>query len=351
MRLEQQQEVVSGQLSSVEVPQGIPPSSQTEIDEALQILEAHKNAWVNLDIQERINILDEIIEDVHSVEDRWIKARTAAQDLQNNLFGVGESSVVFSMVVRILRILRQSLIDIQHSGHPRFPGPVSKRANGQIVAGVFPQNWYDRMSMQGYTAEIWMEQGSPAKDGRPSQASFYHQKDKEGKVALVLGVGNVAAIVVADFMYKLFVEGQVVLLKPSPVNDYLGPFFEQGFQALVKRNFMRFVYGGGKEGAYLVEHPQVETIHMTGSEKTFNSVVFGPGEEGEKRRQERNPKVTKPVTAELGNISPVIIVPGPWGESDIQAQAVKLGTWLSINAGYGCLTPRMIINWEGWDQR
>jgi acyl-CoA reductase-like NAD-dependent aldehyde dehydrogenase len=353
MNLEQQQDqvVVSGQLSSVEVPEGMPPSSQTEIDEALEILEAHKNAWANLDIQARIDILDEIMEDLPSVAERWIEACIAAQELQDNSFGLAESSVIFSIVYRIVRILRQSLIDIQQSGHPRIPGPVGRRANGQIVAGVFPQNLYDRISMMGYTAEVWMKPESPEKEGRPSQASFYHWKDKEGKVALVLGVGNVAAIVVADFMYKLFVEGQVVLLKPSPVNEYLGPLFEEGFRALIDRNFLRFVYGGGKEGAYLVNHPLVETIHMTGSEKTFNSVVFGPGEEGEKRKQERHPKITKPVTAELGNISPVIIVPGPWDESDITAQAAKIGTWLSVNAGYGCLTPRMLINWKGWDQR
>lgn len=353
MSLEQQQEqvVVSGQLSSAEVPEGIPPSSQTEIDEALETLDAHKNAWANLDIQERIHILDEIMDDLPSVADRWIRASIAAQELQDNSFGLGESSIVFSIVYRIVRILRQSLIDIQQSGHPRIPGPVSKRANGQLAAGVFPQNLYDRISMMGYTAEVWMKPDAPVKNGLPSQASFYHREDKEGKVALVLGVGNVAAIVVADFMYKLFVEGQVVLLKPSPVNEYLGPLFEEGFRALTERNFMRFVYGGGEEGAYLVEHPLVETVHMTGSERTFESVVFGPGEEGEKRKRERRPKVTKPVTAELGNISPVIIVPGPWDESDIQAQAAKLGTWLSVNAGYGCLTPRMIVNWERWEQR
>ena len=111
MSLEQQQEqvVVSGQLSSAEVPEGIPPSSQTEIDEALQTLDAHKNAWANLDIQERIHILDEIMDDLPSVADRWIRASIAAQELQDNSFGLGESSIVFSIVYRIVRILRQSV--------------------------------------------------------------------------------------------------------------------------------------------------------------------------------------------------------------------------------------------------
>ena len=129
MSLEQQQEevVVSDQLRSVEVPEEMPPSSQTEIDEALEILEAHKNAWVDLDIQERIDILDEIMDDLPSVADRWIGASIAAQELQGNSFGIGESSVLFSVVYRIVRVLRQSLIDIQQNGQPRIPGPVGKR--------------------------------------------------------------------------------------------------------------------------------------------------------------------------------------------------------------------------------
>lgn len=329
----------------------IPHTSYKEIDDALEILAANKTHWANLNIQKKINILNEIMEDMQSIADRWVEAGIKFQGLQNNSYGVGEKSLILAIVYRVVRLLRQSLKDIQKTGNPRIPGPVSKRANGQFTAKVFPQNLYDRIAMQGYSAELWMKPEANVEDGHPYQASFYHQENKDGKTALVLGVGNVSAIVVADFMYKLFVEGKVVLLKPNPVNEYYGPLIEAGFNALIKRNFMRVVYGGGKEGAYLVNHPLVNEIHMTGSEKTFENIVFGHGDEGEKRKRERSPKITKPITAELGNISPVIVVPGPWDESDIKAQAAKLGSWLSVNAGYGCLTPRLIINWKQWDQR
>ena len=250
-----------------------------------------------------------------------------------------------------MRLYRQSLIDIQQTGNPRIPGAVSKRDNGQLVAQVFPQTWYDKLSMLGVRAEIWMMQDSPLKNGNPAQTSFYHSENREGKVALVLGAGNVSALIVADFMHKLFAEGQVVILKPNPVNEYIGPLIEEGFRGLIKRNFMRVVYGGVKEGTSLVQHPLVDEIHMTGSDRTFESIVFGPGEDGAQRKAARAPQITKPISAELGNISPIIVVPGPWKESDIKAQAARLGSWLSINAGCNCVTPRIIINWEQWDQR
>lgn len=44
---------------------------------------------------------------------------------------------------------------------------------------------------------------------------------RQGKLALVLGAGNVASIAPLDVLHKLFIENQVCLLKLNPVNDYL----------------------------------------------------------------------------------------------------------------------------------
>jgi hypothetical protein len=90
---------------------------------------------------------------------------------------------------------------------------------------------------------------------------------------------------------------------------------------------------------------------LTGSERTFDAIVFGPGEEGKKRKQARQPLLTKYFSAELGNISPVIVVPGPWTEKDIKNQSVRLGSWLTFNSGCNCLTPRMIIQMKNWEHR
>jgi len=326
-------------------------STQTVLDDALETLQAHKDAWVALDISERIEILDEIRRDMQSVEERWVAFGMQAQDLRLGTFGEGEQKVLLGMVYRLVRLLRQSLVEIKRFGQPRIPGPVDIRANGQITAQVFPQAWHDRLTLQGIQGEIWMDPELTDLNKALSRASFYDDNGRSGRVALVLGAGNVSTLVPADFMYKLFVEGQVVILKTNPVNEYLGPLIEEGFQALIKRGFLRVVYGGIAEGSYLVQHPAVDEIHMTGSVKTFEAIKFGLGDEGARRKAARSPKITKRFTAELGNISPVIIVPGPWNSDDITTQAAKLSTWLSINAGFGCLTPRMIINWRRWEQR
>jgi acyl-CoA reductase-like NAD-dependent aldehyde dehydrogenase len=144
---------------------------------------------------------------------------------------------------------------------------------------------------------------------------------------------------------------QVVVLKLNPVNAHLGPLIEKSLQSFIRRGFLGVVYGGADVGAYLCSHPLVEEIHMTGSDKTFEAIVFGTGEEGQRRKLDREPLNTKPFTGELGNVTPLIVVPGPWTQSDIDEYAKHIASWLVVNAGFACLTPRVIVQHESWTER
>ena len=111
------------------------------------------------------------------------------------------------------------------------------------------------------------------------------------------------------------------------------------------------VYGGATEGSYLCNHPGIEEIHITGSDKTFDAIVFGAGSEGIKRKAEGSPLLTKRVTGELGNVSPVIVVPGPWKPDDLIYQAEHIDTMLTNNAGFNCNATRVIIQDASWPLR
>ena len=90
---------------------------------------------------------------------------------------------------------------------------------------------------------------------------------------------------------------------------------------------------------------------MTGSDKTYDAIVFGPGDEGARRKAAGVRLVTKPVSAELGCVSPVIIVPGAWSAKDLSYQAASVASMLVNNAGFNCLTPRVLVTWKHWPQR
>ncbi|HLL77909.1 MAG TPA: aldehyde dehydrogenase family protein, partial [Ktedonobacteraceae bacterium] len=120
---------------------------------------------------------------------------------------------------------------------------------------------------------------------------------------------------------------------------------------LVDPGFLRVVYGGASEGTYLCNHALVDTIHITGSDKTFDAIVFGRGAEGAARKASHEPLLSKPITGELGNVSPVIVVPGQWSESDLAYHAEHIVTMLTNNAGFNCNATRVIILHAAWPQR
>jgi len=332
----------------------IKPTRETrrpDIDELLRGLQARKDEWVHLKIAERLSIVDEIRERLTTLNESLINAELKAKGLPRHSFGEAEEWTILATIHRALRSLRQSLLEIQEQGRPRIPKALTHLSDGQVVAPVFPVSLYDRILFPGVSSEVWMEPGVSAEETIATQASVYHDTALGGKVALVLGAGNASVLPVSDLLHKLFVELQVVVLKFNPVNDHLGPLMEEGFRPLIDRGFLGFVYGGAEEGAYLCHHPAVDELHMTGSDKTFEAIVFGADSKNKQRKAERKPLITKRFTGELGNVSPVIVVPGPWDEADIREQAKHIATWLVANAGFACLTPRVIVQHQPWPQR
>jgi aldehyde dehydrogenase (NAD(P)+) len=184
---------------------------------------------------------------------------------------------------------------------------------------------------------------------RDNTASFYQRVDPDGFVTLVLGAGNIAGIPPLDVLTALYAHGSVALIKLNPVNAYLAPVFARVFSSLIDEGFVRIADGGADVGAYLTAHPGIDAIHLTGGERTHDAIVFGAGPEGVARKNAEQPVVTKPVTSELGNVTPVIVVPGPWNESDLDFQAAHIATQKLHNAGANCIAAQVVVTSAVWD--
>src|SRR5262249_28656421 len=150
----------------------------------------------------------------------------------------------------------------------------------------------DKMLFAGFTAEVWMEPGIKAQEVTERAAAHYRTPpaERQGKLSLGLGAGNVASIPPTDALYKMFVEGQGCIIKMNPVNAHVGPFIEKGFKDAVDKGLLAVCYGGADVGAYLVEHPLIDEIHITGSDKTHDLMVWGPpGADREARKAKKQP--------------------------------------------------------------
>jgi acyl-CoA reductase-like NAD-dependent aldehyde dehydrogenase len=321
------------------------------IEQQLNELQANKDRWAITDVGERVHILDAIRRGLLSVTENWVALCMEAKGMPVNSRGEGEEWGMLGNVYNLLDSLRSSLTDIKRYGRPRIVGPVSMLPNGQVSARVFPRTRTQAMLYSGLSEEVWMEPGVTVEETLQSQAQIYRGKAGRGAVNLVLGAGNASSLPVNDGLCKLFLENHVVVLKLNPVNAYLRPLIEKALSSLIERGFFRLVSGGIAEGNYLCNHPAVDEIHLTGSDKTFEAIMFGPGPEGARRKANRTPLISKNVTGELGNITPIIIVPGPWSGGDIKKQAEKIAGWLVSNAGCNCLTPRVLVQHRDWPQR
>lgn len=221
--------------------------------------------------------------------------------------------------------------------------------DGRTRVDVFPATGWDTLLFNGFSAQVWMRPGTTAEQARSRAAGEYRDRPGRPAVALVLGAGNVAAITALDILHKLYAEGQVVIAKMNPVNDYLRPHFAYVFAEFVERGWVRFVDGGAAEGGYLATHGDVDAVHVTGSDRTHDAIVWGTDEEAEQRRHDDRPLLDKPFSSELGGVSPCIVVPGPWSGADFRFQAEHIVTSKMNNSGHNCIASQILVLPRDWD--
>jgi acyl-CoA reductase-like NAD-dependent aldehyde dehydrogenase len=94
--------------------------------------------------------------------------------------------------------------------------------------------------------------------------------------------------------------------------------------------------GGPEVGQYLTQ--QCDNVHITGSDKTHDAIVWGPGSD-----KKSSPKYDKEVTAELGCVTPVVILPGQMTQSELTYLAQHLAGGLCSNDSFNCVATKVII--------
>jgi aldehyde dehydrogenase family protein len=327
-----------------------PPTSLENCDIAVADLVENAKRWLEDEPGDMIALLERLNDAVIAHSQEWVNVSCEAKQIRSDQPLAGEEWASVAITARYIRLLIASLTDIAAGNKPQFPGRPHPVIGGHTAIPAFPFDAIDKVALSGITAEVWLRRGIAGAQAVEGQAKAWFGGGTPG-VSLVLGAGNVSSIPITDVLDRLFIARHPVLVKMNPVNDYLGPIFEQVLAELIERGALRIVYGGAEVGTHLVRHDGVSDVHVTGSDKTFEAIVFGAGEEGARRKAAHDPLVTKPVTGELGNVSPVIVVPGPWTAKDMAFQTQNIASMLTNNAGFNCIALRALITSTSWDQR
>jgi acyl-CoA reductase-like NAD-dependent aldehyde dehydrogenase len=328
-----------------------PPTPKLQLDQSIGEIASHAQEWIELPIEERIALLEQVQIDFRKVWIRWVNYSVAAKGIIDRKTGNDWDWLEISPINRLFSMLLRSLRAIRDGRMPNDPGDYHILTNGQVAARVYPDSLAHSLTFRNLTIDVWLEPGVTLDEAHSMQAKQYFVADKQGRVALVLGAGNASALPTSDTFHKLFVDLCVVILKMNPVNSYIGPLMEEAFSSLIDRGILRIVYGGAEEGNYLVHHHLIDEVHMTGSDRTFDAIVFGTGEEGRRRKASNTPLVSKPVEGELGCITPWIIVPGDWSEKEVRHQAARMAFWMMRHEGYICFAPRILVLHQSWPHR
>ncbi|MCP4860332.1 MAG: aldehyde dehydrogenase [Planctomycetes bacterium] len=303
----------------------------SEVDSVVSRVAGQTRTWMALDAGQRADILNSCRKGVYAVAEDWARQSCAAKGIPFDSPAGGEEWFLGpAIVLRHLRLYRDTLL--RGGGIPESKlKPFSKHADYSSCgwsAQVFPQEAWDFALFPGVTAEVRGATGT-----KPTSTLG------PGGCAAILGAGNVNSIAPLDFLYQMLKENRVVVMKMNPVNAYMRQILEEAFAPLVAAGFLGFVDGGADVGAELVAHERIDAVHITGSEHSFRAVVS-------------NPEVrSKVITAELGSVTPILVVPGAWSKSMVKYQAGQIAGMMAVNGAFNCNTPKVLITSRLWPRR
>ena len=316
-------------------------------------LESQSRARGRISIEERIRLCRESLDGLVAVADEWIRTGAQIKQCPDEPSVLAEELLSGPAVIaRQLRLTMQTLDAIKDGQNPRLPGSIQRLKNGQVTVPVFPASGlFDSLTFSGLNARVRMQPGVTEETIHGRRVEQVRAGTLSGMTA-VLGAGNVSSIPVTDCLNRIMFDGHQVILKMNPVNQALAGVIERAFAPLVKADLLRIVKGGADVGSQLIHEAGISDVHLTGSVATHDAIVWGDTrEEQQRRKNSDDPLLRKPVTSELGNVSPWIIAPGQYTQRQLHSQAQHLVASITNNASFNCLTTRVIVTWDRWDQR
>jgi acyl-CoA reductase-like NAD-dependent aldehyde dehydrogenase len=321
------------------------------LDSAIAELQTGTATWAALTLAQRVTLLRAVRTSVAAAAEDWADTAAASKglDARHPLRGEEWLSGPYA-VLGYLDASIETLSRLAAGRNPLDGVRIDRAPGGRTRVHAFPLTGIDRFLLSGFTGEVWLEPGITPNGARAAAGLAQRTPADSGGVGLVLGAGNVTAIPVLDVLYELLAHNRTALLKVNPTQDALVPVFKRALAPLIGPGFLRIVRGGPAIGAYLTGHRSFAHVHITGSAATFDAIVWGTGAGAARRRREDRPQLKKPITAELGGVSPIIVVPGRWTDADLAYQAEHVATMRLQNGGHNCIAGQVVILSEDWDQ-
>lgn len=338
--------------SSAQAVPALDHSVRENLDAAIVELAAGAQRWAATPLSERAGLLAAVHTAMRSSAQEWAETAAAIKGLDPTSQLVGEEWISGPYAgLAGAGTLAHSVAALARGVSPLAKTTFGTAPGGRITIPVLPTNGHEWLLLHGFSAEVWMAPGRSADEVRASAGLGELTPTQSGGVGLVLGAGNITSIPPLDVLYEIVANNRSVLLKLNPVMADMGPVFSRALAPLIAFGVLRIVQGGSDVGGYLAHHDGVAHVHITGSAATHNAIVWGSGADAVRRRATGSPLLTKPITSELGGVSPIIVVPSAWTRRDLRYQAEHVVTQRLHNGGYNCIAGQVVIVSSDWPQK
>ncbi|MFT4051091.1 MAG: aldehyde dehydrogenase family protein [Microbacterium sp.] len=331
---------------------GIDAVVRTRVDAAISDLQTGARAWALLTLTQRRALLLRVRATTAAVAEEWADIAATTKGLEPGHPSRGEEwlSGPYAALVAV-DAYAESLAALARGKSPIARARITRAPGDRTVVHTSPLTATDALLLSGYRTEVWLQPGTTPADARRAAGLGQRHPTVSGGVGLVLGAGNITSIPFLDVLYELMAFNRVAILKVNPTQDALVPVFERALAPLIEPGFLRIVRGGGEVGTFLTRHPSIAHVHITGAEATFRAIVWGTGDEAQRRIDAHEPLLQKPISAELGGVSPIIVVPGRWSRADLRYQAEHIVTMRLHNSGHNCIAGQVVLISRDWPQR
>jgi acyl-CoA reductase-like NAD-dependent aldehyde dehydrogenase len=305
---------------------------------AIKRVAGNKQQWLAVSAADKLAHLYEIRAQTLPLIDEWAAACAESRGLSGTqaAFGYVIGAGLFGFHLGGWIASYEALVA---TGEPAKPSKVRQVGADVLAAQVAPYGALETVAMAGERIELWLEPGQPATQGKFKSAT--------AGVCGVLGAGNFEAP--SDVLSKLFGDQHVVVYKTHPnLHKSTAPFFRRIFKKLIDAGFFAVIEGNTAPGAALVADRDVDELLMTGGQLSYDAMVWG--RDAAAAKAANKPLVTKPFDAELGAVSPWIVVPGQWTDAELKHHAEFLVACKMTNAAAVCASPQAVVVDGAWPQ-
>jgi aldehyde dehydrogenase (NAD(P)+) len=332
--------------------EGLPEHRRAALDAALAELGRGEITWARTPLRARRLLLERVGVLAGRNAQDWVTAATSFKGLSLDSAQVGEEWMSGPYgLISATTALAESLRALERGGSPVDGFSFGRAPGGRVTVRCLPHTLFDRLLLNGFSAEIWLPPGVDEQTVRARAGLAQRSPTETNGVGLVLGAGNVTTIPVLDVLSELYAGNRVAVLKLNPIMDPFHDVLERVLQPFIELGVLRVVLGDREVGDYLARHERVGHVHLTGSATTHDAVVFGVGPEAAERRRQNRPILTKDITSELGGVCPIVVLPGNWSRADLRYQAEHVVTQRLHNGGYNCVAGQVLVLSSDWAQK